>query len=175
MLVLIGESGSGKTTIEDKLIKEHGMKRAISHTSREKRPTDIEGVNYYFVSKDEMEKLYAEGRLVERIDYMGNIYGYIDSECQDDRTAVVVPEGFRQLLERNDLHVFSVYVCVPESVRRERMLSRGDSVESVEKRLVEDRKVFEGIADKVDLVVSNKDGEIDKVIDEILFCYDLKR
>lgn len=171
MLALIGKSGSGKTTIEDTLIREYGFKRAISHTSREKRVNDVEGVNYYFVSKAEMERLWETGELVERVDYLDNIYGFVESECKPDRVVAVLPDGLKQLNRRKDLNIFSVYLDVSYDVRKERMSGRGDSDENVEKRLRNDDEVFAGVESMVDLVINNDDKTIEEIVDEILKSY----
>ena len=171
MLALIGKSGAGKTTIEDTLIREYGFQRAISHTSREKRVNDVEGVNYYFVSKEEMERLWANGELVERIDYLGNIYGFVESECKPDRVVAVVPDGLRQLNERKDLDIFSVYLDVSYDVRKSRMSGRGDSEESIEERLRADDEVFAGVESMVNLVINNDNKTIDEIVKIILDNY----
>ena len=171
MLALIGKSGSGKTTIEDTLIREYGFKRAISHTSREKRVNDVEGVNYYFVSKAEMERLWETGELVERVDYLDNIYGFVESECKPDRVVAVLPDGLKQLNRRKDLNIFSVYLDVSYDVRKERMSGRGDSDENGEKRLRNDDEVFAEVESMVDLVINNDDKTIEEIVDEILKSY----
>lgn len=168
MLLLVGESGAGKTTIEDYLIKNHGFKRAISHTSRAKRINDIDGVNYYFVSKEEMEDLYARNELVERIDYMGEIYGFVRSECQADRVAAVAPEGLEQLKQWPELNVYSIYLKVSDEVRKERMLNRGDAEESVNARLKNDCIIFAGVESMVDKVLDNNDKTVEEIVNEIL-------
>ena len=171
MLALIGKSGSGKTTIEDTLIREYGFKRAISHTSREKRANDVEGVNYYFVSKEEMIRLWETGELVERVDYLDNIYGFVESECKPDRVVAVLPDGLKQLNRRKDLNIFSVYLDVSYDVRKERMSGRGDSDENVEKRLKNDDEVFAGVESMVDLVINNDNKTIEEIVNEILNAY----
>ena len=171
MLALIGKSGSGKTTIEDTLIREHGFKRAISHTSREKTVNDVERANYYFVSKAEMERLWETGELVERVDYLDNIYGFVESECKPDRVVAVLPDGLKQLNRRKDLNIFSVYLDVSYDVRKERMSGRGDSDENVEKRLRNDDEVFAGVESMVDLVINNDDKTIEEIVNIILKEY----
>lgn len=54
LIILIGRSGSGKSTIESELIK-HGFKKIISHTSREIRDDDLIGESYHFVDKEFFE------------------------------------------------------------------------------------------------------------------------
>lgn len=171
MLVLLGESGVGKTTIEDILINKYGFTRAISHTTRTKRGQDVDGVNYFFVSFDEMERLHKSGDLVERVEYIGNIYGYVREQCLPDRVAVVIPDGLRQLVEKPNLDVFSIYLKSSEDVRRDRMLGRGDSIEAVDSRLENDRVVFEGVADVVNLIIDNTDKSIDEIVELVLNGY----
>ncbi len=171
MLALIGKSGSGKTTIEDTLIREYGFKRAISHTSRDKRVNDIDGVNYYFVSKEEMERLWDSGELVERVDYLGNIYGFVESECKSDRVVAVLPDGLRQLKSRKDLDIFAVYLDVSYDVRKSRMTGRADDDAKIEERLKADDEVFAGVEDMVDLVINNDDKTIDEIVETVLKAY----
>ena len=171
MLVLIGESGVGKTTIEDELIK-RGYIRAISHTTREKREQDVEGVNYFFISVEEMEELDRQGELAERIDFCGNIYALCKEQCKTDRIVVVAPEGLNQLLAKDDLDIFSVYLCAPDEVRKERMLGRGDTIEKVEERLEYDRVTFAGVRDMVNITLDNSIKTLDEIVEEVITEYE---
>ena len=171
MLVLIGESGVGKTTIEDELIKK-GYVRAISHTTREKRATDVDGVNYFFVSREEMEELDRKGELAERIDFCGNVYVLCKEQCKTDKIVVVAPEGLKQLLAKDDLDIFSVYLCAPDNVRKERMLGRGDTLEKAEERLAYDRETFAGIRDMVNITLDNSVKTLDEIVEEVVTEYE---
>lgn len=171
MLVLVGKSGSGKTSVEDYLIKNHNFVRAISHTTRKKRVNDIDGVNYFFVSRDEMERLESDGQLAEKIVQLDNIYALVKEQCQNDRIVAVAPEGLKQLVTHNDLNILSIYLDVNGDVRRERMLGRGDSLESVNTRLIADEEVFDGVKDLVDVVIDNNFKTLEEVVEEILSLY----
>lgn len=171
MLVLIGESGVGKTTIEDELIKK-GYVRAISHTTREKRANDVDGVNYFFVSREEMEELDKKGELAERIDFCGNVYALCKEQCKTDKIVVVAPEGLKQLLAKDDLDIFSVYLCAPDEVRKERMLGRGDTLEKAEERLAYDRETFAGIRDMVNITLDNSVKTLDEIVEEVVNEYE---
>lgn len=171
MLALVGKSGAGKTTIEDYLIKNFGFRRAISHTTRQKRLTDIDGVNYYFVSEEEINRLFKNGELVERVEYSGNVYGYIKSECKNDRVVCVVPDGLRQINEHSDLDIFSIYLETSMEVRKNRMINRGDTLENVENRLKIDEEVFKGIENDVNVVLNNDNKTIEEIVKEIVDRY----
>lgn len=171
MLVLISKSGGGKTTIENYLINHCDFNRAISHTTRPIRVSDVNGYNYFFVSQEEMDKLESDGQLAEKIVYLGNTYALTKEQCKDDRVVSVVPDGLKQLLTHDDLNLFSVYLFVDRETRRDRMLGRGDKLEDVEKRLLNDDDVFDGIEDLVDVVIDNTNKSLEEVVEEILKLY----
>ena len=172
MLVLMGKSGSGKTSIESNMIEKYGFVRAISHTTRQKRENDVDGVNYFFVSKEEMERLQNENQLAERIDYLGNTYALCKEQCRTDRIVVVAPEGLKQLVAKEDLDIFSVFLDVNREVRLERMLNRGDSQEDAEFRINNDDAIFDGSESMVSVVLDNSYKSVDEVTDEIYKLYE---
>lgn len=171
MLVLMGKSGSGKTTIEDIMIHKYGMTRAISHTTRAKRDLDVDGVNYFFVSKEEMERMNQAGELAERIEYLDNVYALCKEQCKTDRVVVVAPEGLKQLLAKDDLDIFSVFIDVDREVRRERMLSRGDSEADVDKRVLNDDAIFDGTESMTTVVLKNNGADVNAIAEEIWNMY----
>ena len=67
MIILIGESGSGKTTILNELEKK-GYKKAVNHTTRPKREGE-DSSEYKFVTKDEFEKMWNDGKLLQRAEF----------------------------------------------------------------------------------------------------------
>jgi guanylate kinase len=171
MLVLMGKSGSGKTSIESNMIERYGFVRAISHTTRQKRENDVDGVNYFFVSKEEMERLQNENQLAERIDYLGNTYALCKEQCKTDRIVVVAPEGLKQLVAKDDLDIFSVFLDVNREVRLERMLNRGDSQEDAEFRINNDDAIFDGSESMVSVVLDNSYKSVDEVTEEVYKLY----
>ncbi|MFE0106011.1 guanylate kinase [Streptomyces sp. NPDC059009] len=76
LTVLSGPSGVGKSTVVAHMRKEHPeVWLSVSATTRRPRPGEKHGVQYFFVSDDEMDKLIANGELLEWAEFAGNRYG----------------------------------------------------------------------------------------------------
>ena len=76
LTVLSGPSGVGKSTVVAHMRKEHPeVWLSVSATTRKPRPGEQHGVHYFFVTDDEMDKLIANGELLEWAEFAGNRYG----------------------------------------------------------------------------------------------------
>lgn len=76
LTVLSGPSGVGKSTVVAHMRKEHPeVWLSVSATTRGPRPGERHGVHYFFVTDDEMDKLIANGELLEWAEFAGNRYG----------------------------------------------------------------------------------------------------
>ena len=77
LVVISGFSGAGKGTLMKALMKEDGDSDAlsVSATTRNPRPGEMDGVDYFFVTKDKFEQMIAEDALIEYAQYVGNYYG----------------------------------------------------------------------------------------------------
>ncbi|MGW0190845.1 guanylate kinase [Streptomyces sp. NPDC003362] len=76
LTVLSGPSGVGKSTVVAYMRKEHPeVWLSVSATTRKPRPGEQHGVHYFFVTDDEMDKLIANGELLEWAEFAGNRYG----------------------------------------------------------------------------------------------------
>ena len=74
-IIISGPSGVGKGTICNVLLKELNAWYSVSMTTRGIREGEVDGINYFFVSKDEFEKKIEEGKLIEYNIYNDNYYG----------------------------------------------------------------------------------------------------
>jgi len=167
MIVILGCSASGKSTIERKLT-EHGWNRIISYTTRPVRTGEVDNIDYHFISKWEFAEKNAAGFFAEDTTYNGWYYGIAKEDCCDDAIAVVETTGFRQLRANKDLHVISFYIQVEERDRVIRMMKRGDNVMESFRRIISDQGTFAGIEREVDWVIANPEGQMESAVVQIL-------
>ena len=172
MIVLSGPSASGKTEVAKRLMNQYGIKRVITTTTRPMRKGEVDGVDYYFVSKERFKEMINEDLFVEYTEYNGNFYGSLKSEVADNKVIAIEPNGMRAYIALHDPHIVVFYLDVCEKVRRERMLMRGDSPECVEQRLIEDKVRFgKGNLPEVDVLVDSQNYNQDEVTEYILKKY----
>ncbi|MBR6504980.1 MAG: AAA family ATPase [Clostridia bacterium] len=165
MIILIGESGSGKTTILNELEK-RGFKKAINHTTRPKRKTDDELNEYKFLSKDEFNKMWDEGKLLQRAEFNSEFYGISTDSLKPDVACVSITDSVKDIkrrvedLEIKDVDIKTFYIYVPEEERINRMLKRGDSMEAINIRLEIDKEKFTEAKEVADYTIENVNLEI---------------
>ncbi|AZM63359.1 MULTISPECIES: guanylate kinase [unclassified Streptomyces] len=143
LTVLSGPSGVGKSTVVAHMRKEHPeVWLSVSATTRKPRPGEQHGVHYFFVTDEEMDKLIANGELLEWAEFAGNRYGTPRAAVQEHLEAGVPVlleidlQGARQVRE-SMADAQLVFLAPPsweELVRR--LTGRGtESPEVIERRL----------------------------------------
>ena len=175
MLILCGASASGKTVTALNLQKRFGLVKAITTTTRAMREGEKDGVDYFFISKEEFEKRLKAGKFVESSLYNGNYYGCGKDQVDDNKVIVLDPNGLHAFQALNDPRVITVLLICDPKKREERMVGRGDKKEKIEERLKNDQ--FDFSLDKVrgvHLVVHTDNKNIDQVADEIYSFYQSK-
>ena len=159
MIVLAGASASGKTEVAKVLASKYGIKKIVTTTTREKRNNEVDGVDYFFVTKEKFERMILEDRFVEYTLYNGHMYGSTKDQISDDKCVVIDPAGLRSYLNLNNDSIVTFYLEADEKTRHNRMIFRGDNPDKIKSRIENDRIAFkkENIA-KVDYIIdaSNK-------------------
>ena len=76
-IVLSGGSGTGKSTLLNRAMKDYpnAFAFSVSHTTRTPRKGEIDGTHYYFVSRPEMERMIEEDKFIEHTKFGSNLYG----------------------------------------------------------------------------------------------------
>lgn len=119
LFLLIGPTCAGKSTLEKELNR-RGIPSVTSYTTRARRTGEVDGVDYHFITRAQVEELDAAGQIVQRVDFAGNYYGStlsaIDKAFSESDAAVIVvePTGLTQFLEyaarTKAFTVISIYV-----------------------------------------------------------------
>jgi guanylate kinase len=156
MIVLVGESASGKSSIERYLMDNYRYKKIVSYTTRSPRLGEVDGIDYHFISVEEFKKLKEQGFFAETAVYNNWHYGTAKEDCTDDKIAVLTPHGLRQISKVNGITVTSFYINVPRRDRLIKILQRGDDIEEAYRRSLSDVGQFDGIEDEVNYVISNE-------------------
>lgn len=155
MIVLVGESASGKSSIEKCLVESYEYSKVVSYTTREPRENEKDGVDYHFISVEQFIKLKSEKFFAETSVYNNWYYGIAKEDCADDKVAVLTPHGLRQVSALKGINVTSFYICVPRRDRLIKILQRGDNIEEAYRRNLSDIGQFDGIEDEVDYIIHN--------------------
>ena len=146
MLILSSPSGAGKTSIVNTLLKtEQKLKTSISVTTRPKRPGEVDGVDYYFVSVDEFERRLENNEFLEHAEVFGNLYGTPNQFVSDtlgngeDVVFDIDWQGTQQISQTSRDDLVTVFILSPSLSELENRL-RGrnqDAAEVVARRMSE--------------------------------------
>jgi len=131
MLVLSSPSGAGKTTLTRNLLEqEENVELSVSVTTRSRRPSEIEGVHYFFVTKQQFEGMRDSGQLLEWAEVHGNYYGTpreaVENALSEGRDVLfdIDWQGTQQLYEKMPKDVVSVFVLPPSANELKMRLER---------------------------------------------------
>lgn len=162
MIILVGESASGKSTVERILAEKYGYIKTVSYTTRPKRNGEIDSVNYNFISQDEFAEKLKSDFFVETGAYNGWFYGTTKNQYSKNTVCILTPHGLRQIkknLKTEDLNITAFYIKVPRRDRLIKILQRGDNVDEAIRRNQSDVGQYDGIEDEVDYILENNNYE----------------
>ena len=172
MIVLAGASASGKTEVAKVLASKYGIVKAITTTTRDLRVGEVNGRDYFFVSKDEFQKMIDEGRFVEHTIYNDNFYGSTKDQIAKNKCVVVDPVGLKAYIALHDPNIITFFLDTTEETRAKRMHMRGDSEEKIKNRLIHDREAFrEENIPPVDYHIDSEIDGVERIADEIYRIY----
>jgi guanylate kinase len=167
LVVISGFSGSGKGTLMKKLIEEYGADYAlsVSATTRSPRPGEVDGKDYFFVSKERFEEMIKADALVEYAQYVENYYGtpkqYVFDQLDAGKNVILEIEIQGALKIRQQFpDTRLLFVTAPDAeTLKNRLIGRGTETEEVVyKRLSRSVEESRGM-EEYDYLVINDDLE----------------
>lgn len=184
LIVLSGPSGVGKGTVRKEIFDDPttSYKYSISMTTRQMREGEVNGVDYFFKTKEEFEALIQEDQFIEYAEYVGNYYGtpiqYVKDTMAEghDVFLEIEVEGAKQVRKKFPDALF-IFLAPPSLDHlKERLIGRGtETDEKIQSRVNEARKEVE-MMNLYDYVVVNDKVHLAKErIQSIVEAEHLKR
>lgn len=174
LIVISGPSGVGKGTVRKALFnkKGHNFEYSVSMTTRKAREGEVDGKDYYFVSKEEFKQRVEDGKFLEWAEFVGNCYGTpldkVQAKLDEGREVVLEIEvnGALQVRKKMPDAVFIFIVPPTRADLYNRLKSRGtESEEIIKERIKKANREF-GLAYRYDYIVVNDD--VDNAADKIM-------
>tara|TARA_X000000950_G_scaffold235638_1_gene286127 strand:- start:620 stop:1201 length:582 start_codon:yes stop_codon:yes gene_type:complete len=142
MIILSSPSGVGKTTLTKKLQqKNQSFKISVSHTTRTPRSNEIDGVDYFFVSKLKFKELIKNEKFYEYAKIFDNYYGTLKenvdkSILKNDIIFDIDWQGTKQLSKFNNLNLIKIYLITDNKEElKKRLIKRNqNTIDEIKKR-----------------------------------------
>ncbi|MGC3202108.1 guanylate kinase [Enterococcus faecalis] len=155
LIVLSGPSGVGKGTVRKAIFdsEENDFQYSISMTTRKHREGEVDGVDYYFRSREEFEAMIEAGEMLEYAEYVGNYYGtpltYVNQTLDEGKDVFLEIEvqGAKQVKDKVPDGVF-IFLTPPDLAElKSRIIGRGtDEMSVIEERMAVAREEIEMMA-----------------------------
>lgn len=166
LFIVSGPAGVGKDTVVQRLRDTHkDIDRSVTATTRAPRPGEQEGVNYYYLSVPQFEKLREENGVLEWNFYCGNYYGTMRSDvemrlAQGKVVVLVIDVHGAANIKKVFPGATTVFICPPSAEELEsRLRGRGTETEDKVRERLQQAKNELAIADTYDEKVVNRTVE----------------
>jgi guanylate kinase len=164
VLILSSPSGAGKTTLTRNIVREHEALLSVSVTTRQRRPSEIDGVHYRFIDQDDFLAMRDRGELLEWAEVHGNYYGTPRRPVEQaldagaDMIFDIDWQGTRQVVKAMPEDVVTVFILPPSMAELQTRLERRaeDPADAIAKRLDNARSEIERW-EEYDYVLVNDD------------------
>lgn len=159
LMCVMAESAAGKDRLVNELCNRNNLTQLISYTTRARRTN--EGDTHIFVDEETYQQMKDDNNIAAYTYINGNHYWSTINQLYESDFYVIDPRGIESLKALNlpNLHLVTVYVNVPEDVRKERAKLRGDDMNVYRNRCLSEREQFRDMKKNmnVDYVVPNVD------------------
>ena len=142
LVILSSPSGVGKTTLTKKIQQKYSsFKISVSHTTRPPRSNEVEGVDYFFISKDKFKEFIKENYFYEHAKIFENYYGTLKKNVDEilknnDLIFDIDWQGTKQLSKFQNLNLIKIYLITENKEELKKRLIKRDqnSPDEIEKR-----------------------------------------
>ena len=137
IIIFSGPSGVGKSTIINELINHKDLYFSVSHTTREKRHNEENGVDYFFISEDEFNNLINNDFFIEYEKYGTDFYGTGMDQLSTSNPITVLDvevNGATKLLNENKSFI-GIFIDIENEELIKRLKERGHGEEFINKRM----------------------------------------
>jgi guanylate kinase len=148
-LILSSPSGAGKSTLTRMLLSDKAvdLTLSVSVTTRSRRSSEVDGIHYHFITKDDFERRRAAGDLLEYAEVHGNFYGsprwLVEATLQKGKDVIfdIDYQGTQQVREKAPGDVVTIFILPPSMTELQARLERRaeDSADTIAKRLANAR------------------------------------
>lgn len=183
LIVLSGPAGCGKGTVVKEIMNDPELKLSysVSMTTRAPRPGEVDGQNYFFVSKEEFEKAKADGELLESAEYVGNYYGTpvksVEALREQGRNVLLEIEvqGAEQVRKARP-DALTIFLVPPSLEELERRLRgrKTEAEEIIQQRMAKAEMELEQ-ASEYKYVVCNDDVDLAAEIIKVIIKHYMKK
>lgn len=157
LLCIMGESSSGKDTLVNTLCEKTGYNQLISYSTRPRRTN--EGNTHIFVTDEDYQQMLEEGKVAAYTIINGYKYWCTIDQLYQNDVYIIDCQGVEVLKSINlpNLRIVTIYINVPEAVRKERAKSRGDDMNVYRSRCLSEKQQFRDMKKNmaVDYVIPN--------------------
>lgn len=159
VILVVGKTGSGKSSLIKKLCERTGIKELCSYTTRPKRSeTDVD---HTFVTVEEYFQAKENGEVVIDTEIAGNYYYATIGQLYEADIYTINPEAHERLLALNlqDIRFVTVYISCPDTIREARAIKRGDDKHKYRVRNFAERQEFRKFVseERWDYAINNLD------------------
>jgi guanylate kinase len=153
-VILVGKAASGKDHMR-KVMEGRGFTYGISYTTRPPREGEIDGCDYYFMSKKDFEERIKSNFWYEWVEFNGWYYGTSYQQFKEQcNLFIMTPNGISHInpIDRKECTI--IYLDIPINVRRKRLEEREMPGDSLERRIESDERDFANFTD-FDIQINN--------------------